>query len=102
VKRAVPYSKTLNRAVLEIVSNQLRDGHPPQTRQAFDRLKESGLPEAEVRRLIACVVLDELYDMMKYGRPFDVARYAANLARLPEMPEEWDTSPRPPGTSGAG
>ena len=83
-------SKVLNAAIMEVVRNQLRDGNPPQTRQTYDRLIASGLPDAEVRRLIGCVVVNEIFDVMKSGKPYDAARYIAALDRLPQMPDGWD------------
>ena len=83
-------SKALNEAIMEVVSNQLRDGDPPQTRQTFDRLIASGLPEDEVRRLIGCVVVNEIFAVMKSGRPYDAARFIGALERLPQMPQGWE------------
>ena len=83
-------SKALNSAVMEVVTNQLRSGEPPQTRQTYDRLIASGISEQEVRRLLACVVINEIFEVMNSGRPYDAARYVATLERLPQMPKEWE------------
>jgi hypothetical protein len=85
-------SKRLNAAVMEIVANQLRAGDPPQTRQTYDRLKAGGLPDEEVRRLIGCVVVNEIFEILKLGKPYDAARFVAALERLPQMPKEWGAS----------
>ena len=78
----------LNAAVMEVVENQLRDGDPPETKQTFDRLLAEGHDEAEARRLIGCVVVAEIFDVLKKQEPFNPQRFAKGLARLPAMP--WD------------
>jgi len=75
-------------AIREVVDNQLRDGTPPETRQTFDRLLAAGYPEEEARRLIACAVTSEIFDVLKNHQPYDEARYIAALHRLPTLPWE--------------
>jgi len=75
-------------AIMEVVDNQLRDGTPPETRQTFDRLLAAGYPEEEARRLIACAVTSEIFDVLKNRQPYDEARYIAALHRLPVLPWE--------------
>jgi len=74
--------------VMEVVDNQLRDGDPPETRQTLDRLLAQGLPKPEARRLIACVLVAEMYAILAEGKPFNPVRYARALAKLPELPED--------------
>ncbi len=78
----------LGAAIMEVVDNQLRDGTPPETRQTFDRLLADGHTEAEARRLIACAVTSEIFDVLKNHQPYDEARYIAALHRLPTLPWE--------------
>ena len=80
-----PYLKA---AILEVVDNQLRDNDPPQTRQTYERLLATGLPEEEVKRLIACVVVSEIFDVLKNQELFDLDRFVAALDRLPKVPWE--------------
>ncbi len=61
----------LNATVMEIVENQLRDGDPPETKVTFDRLLTEGHDEDEARRLIGCVVVSEIFDIMKNNEPFN-------------------------------
>ena len=70
---------------MEVVENQLRDLDPPETKQTFDRLLKEGIDEAEVRRLIACVVVSEIFDVLKSGKPYNAERSADALARLPQV-----------------
>ena len=80
-----PYVK---KAIMEVVENQLRAGDPPETKETFDRLLAEGHAEHEARRLIACVVVSEIFEVMKHSRSFDAKRYAQTLSRLPELPDD--------------
>ncbi len=71
---------------MEVVENQLRDNDPPQTRQTFTRLIEAGHSEKEAKRLIACVVSAEIFDVLKNNEPFNLERFVKALDKLPEMP----------------
>jgi hypothetical protein len=75
----------LKAAILEIVDNQLADGNPPETRQTLDRLMREGHTPEEARRLIASVVVSEIFEVMQRGKPYDEARFVAALARLPRL-----------------
>ena len=76
----------LNATILEIVDNQLRDGTPPETRQTLDRLVKEGHTPDEARRLIGCVVVNEIQAVLKHNEVFNEARFVAGLERLPTLP----------------
>jgi hypothetical protein len=71
---------------MEVLDNQLRDNEPPETRETFERLKRQGIDEEETRRLIACVIAAEIFDVMKTKAPFNRERFVSRLETLPEMP----------------
>ena len=73
---------------MKVVENQLRGNDPPQTQQTFKRLLEAGHSEAEAKRLIACVVSAEIFDVLKKNEPFNLDRFVRGLNYLPAMP--WD------------
>ncbi len=81
-------NKRLKAAFLEIVDNQLRDGDPPETRQTYERLLAEGHSDEDARLLIGNLLVHEIYDMLKRRRTFDQAGFVANLARLPQLPDE--------------
>lgn len=81
-------NRHLHAAVMEVVNNQLRDRDPPETKATFDRLLAEGHDEDEARRLIGCVVVSEIFDIMKNNEPYDAKRYAQALARLPKLPDD--------------
>ena len=80
-----PYLKA---AILEVVDNQISDNDPPQTRQTYERLLASGLEEPEARRLIGCVVVSEIFAILKKNEMFNLKRFVAALERLPKLPWE--------------
>lgn len=78
----------LQAAIMEVVENQLRNNDPPQTNQTFKRLIEAGYSEKEAKRLIACVVSAEIFDVLKKNEPFNLDRFVKALNKLPTMPWE--------------
>ncbi len=80
-------NKRLNKAVLEVVENQIRQSNPPATKETFDRLVREGHDQDEARRLIGCVVASEIFDILKNMEPYDEERYVSALRKLPELPE---------------
>lgn len=79
-------SRVLNKAIMKVVENQLRDGTPPETKQTLDRLLNDGIEEPEAKRLIACVVATEIYDVLKFNQPYNRERFVQALHRLPKLP----------------
>jgi hypothetical protein len=75
-------------AIMEVVENQIRDNNPPQTGQTFQRLIAAGHSERKAKRLIACVVSAEIYDVLKKQEPFNLERFVKGLDNLPAMPWE--------------
>jgi hypothetical protein len=80
-------SRVLNKAILQVVDNQIRDGNPPAAKETFDRLVGEGIARDEARRLIGCVVASEIFDILKHLQPYDENRYVKALRKLPELPE---------------
>ena len=84
----LPPNPVLNATILEIVDNQLSEGTPVETRQTFDRLVQAGHTTEDARRLIGCVVVSEIVQVMQRGEPSDEARFVAALRQLPRLPWE--------------
>ena len=82
------FNPQLHAAIMKVVENQLRSNDPPQTQQTFKRLLEAGHSEAEAKRLIACVVSAEIFDVLKKNEPFNLERFVRGLNHLPAMPWE--------------
>jgi hypothetical protein len=71
---------------MEVLDNQLKDNDPPETRTTYERLKREGIEEEETRRLLACVIAVEIFDVMKNKELFNLDRFTKRLSTLPEMP----------------
>ena len=80
--------KVMKGLILEVVDNQLNSGDPPETFATYKRLLSTGMRKEEAKRLIACVVVSEMFDIQKLEQPFDHDRFVKALNRLPELP--WD------------
>ena len=80
------YNQRLKSAIIEVVDNQVDANDPPEIRQTLVRLMTEGFSENEAKELIGNVVVVEVFEVLKAGKPFDIKRYAAALARLPELP----------------
>ena len=76
----------LREQIFEIIKNQLRDNDPPETKLTFDRLRKQGYDDFQTRQLIGQCVAAELFDVMKFGRPYNNERYIKNLLALPKEP----------------
>ena len=74
--------------IFEIIKNQIKLNTPPETKQTFDRLKGIGYSDLDAKKLIAQCVAVEIYNLMKYKKPFNESRYISNLKKLPEEPIE--------------
>ena len=81
-----PDPELAREAMFEVVENQMRDGDPPETKQTYERLIGDGHSHDESMRMIACVLSNEMFHMLKGQETFDQARFVAGLDALPEMP----------------
>lgn len=81
-----PAPKILRRAFREILENQMQGNDPQETRETYERLVSQGFPEAAVWRLLSTVVATEMFEVLKHGRGFDLARDVDRLKALPKRP----------------
>ena len=88
------YNPHLKALILQVVDNQIagRDetGRPLATtiaedpdyvKNTFERLSAVHGPE-KAKEMIAAVLLEEMYDVLKYKVPFDEPQYKEKLERL--------------------
>ena len=78
--------KRRRRMILEIVENQIRDNDPPETRQTLRRLIKEGFSREGAVELIAAVVVNEIYNVLKQEENFNRKRFVAALRQLPKLP----------------
>lgn len=72
--------------IFEIIKNQIRDNNPPETKATFDRLRKQGFDDFQTRQMIGQCLIVELFDVMKFGKPYNNDRYVKNLKALPKEP----------------
>ncbi|WP_117880213.1 hypothetical protein [Aureibaculum luteum] len=76
----------LREQIFEIIKNQLTNSDPPETKITFDRLRKQGFDDFQTRQMIGQCLAVELFDVMKFGKPYDNERYINNLIALPKEP----------------
>ncbi|MGB5684812.1 MAG: hypothetical protein WBM35_03305, partial [Candidatus Electrothrix sp.] len=70
-------------AIIEVIDNQLAANDPPETRQTLDRLLSEGHSEEEAKKLIGCVVVAEIFNVLKKEELFNLERFVQALNNLP-------------------
>ena len=79
-------NEILREQIFEIIKNQLRDNDPPETKTTYDRLIKKGFDDFQARQMIGQCLAVELFDVMKFGKPYNNERYIKNLKALPKEP----------------
>lgn len=80
----------LKTQILEVVENQLKMNSPRSTKQTFNRLVDLGFETSESKEMIASVLAEEMFYVMKNKDPFNEKRYAKKLSLLPNFLEDVD------------
>ena len=78
----------LRNEIFKIIENQIEANDPPETLKTFKRLKDQGFNDFEVKQLIGQCVAVEIFNVIKFKKPFDEERYIKNLNNLPKEPSE--------------
>ena len=86
VQADTPEGQYAGEALVEAVENQIRDNDPPETRITLDRLLSLGESRNNAMRYIGAVLAQEICEVFTSNKPFNEARYVANLKNLPELP----------------
>ncbi len=79
-------NEKIREQIFEIIKNQLRDNDPHETKETFVRLQKQGFDDFQTRQMIGQCLAVELFDVMKFGKPYNNARYIKNLLALPKEP----------------
>lgn len=79
-------NEIMRNQIFQIITNQIRDNNPPETKLTLERLKALGYSDLDARKLIGQCIAVETFQILKFKRPFDEARYIANLNKLPKEP----------------
>jgi uncharacterized protein YoaH (UPF0181 family) len=75
--------KTVRNVFLETVLDQLESGDPPEAKATLDRLMAGGQSRSQALHHIAAALRQEMDRMLSESTPFDNARYATLLAKIP-------------------
>ena len=75
--------KTVRDVMLDTVLNQINANDPPEARDTYDRLIFGGRSNSQALQLMAAALREEMDRMLKESTPFDNARYAKLLAKIP-------------------
>ena len=78
----------LSKQIFEIITNQIKNNDPPETKLTYKRLIDSGYSDFETKQLIGQCVTIEIFNVLKHKMPFDEKRYVKNLQQLPKEPFE--------------
>ena len=72
----------LQKTILEVVENQIRENNPPETRETLDMLLKADYSKDDAMKLLGRVVVSEIYKVLKNKEPFDEERYVKALREL--------------------
>ena len=75
--------KTVRDAMLDTVLNQINTNDPPEARETYDRLIYGGRSNSQALQLMAAALRVEMNRMLTESTPFDNAKYAALLEKIP-------------------
>lgn len=83
-----PMNPSLHISMHELVVNQIWDADPPETWETAQRLTALGYERHEVLHMLSRVVAGEVWQTLHGQRPFDLDRFRAGLAALPDSWED--------------
>lgn len=72
--------------LFEVLENQLADNYPKEVTATLLRLRMTGHSREDALELMACALAPEMYAVIEQQQNFNLQRYAANLALLPDTP----------------
>ena len=72
----------LKETILQVVDNQVSENSPPITRETYERLQNLNYSNQQAKEMIAAILLEEMYDVLKNNEPFNEERYTRNLKNL--------------------
>ena len=80
--------KQMRKIFMEIIDNQISDNSPPETKQTLDRLISKGFSEKDSKDMIGCVIISEIFDVLKNKEEYNEHQYVTSLNNLPDKPWE--------------
>jgi hypothetical protein len=81
-KNDLDFSPVLHEQIHDIVEKQIEENNPKETRKTLDRLINSGYDRHDAIHMIGTVVVEEIYQTMKFNETFNGDRFVKNLQKL--------------------
>ena len=75
----------LRQQLIEVINTQISENNPPETKLTYDRLMKQFKDHDEVMRHIGCVIVAEIFDVLKKKEPYNKERYVEKLNNLPDL-----------------
>jgi hypothetical protein len=72
----------LYRMIINSVETQIKTNNPPATRETFERLKANGHDEEKAKEMIASIIAEEIYLMVKDEKEINEDMFARRLSKL--------------------
>lgn len=76
--------------IIEAVESQLKTNTPPFVKEVYRQLQAEGIPKKQRKEMIASVLLAEIYEVMKFNRPFNEEHYKEELYGLVYFEDDFD------------
>jgi hypothetical protein len=72
----------LKKEIIGIIEHQVREGDPPETQEALDRLLAAGYPREAALEHLGAALVEEIGGMLRERRGFDRRHFRTLLERL--------------------
>lgn len=72
----------LYKLIIKSVEQQISENNPPATKKTFERLVKNGCDKETAKEMIASLIAEEIYLMLKDNRKITEDDYAARLDEL--------------------
>jgi hypothetical protein len=79
---AIEEDLNLHKIMIQTVEKQISDNDPPAAREAYERLVSKGNDEETAKDMIASLIAEEIYIMMKNDQKMNLENYISRLEKL--------------------
>ena len=75
-------NEVIRKQILGVLKNQIKMNEPKCVNLTIERLVEEGYSENDAREMVAAILLEEMYLMLKENYKFDEEKYEKKLSGL--------------------
>ena len=72
----------LQKLILGVVDNQIKDKSFPIVRDTFERLVKEGATKLQAKKIIGGLLVENIYNILSESKEFDEKKYARDLKTL--------------------